>query len=77
MEWTRKSVLLTVLAGVAAYVGLQNLPVLAAVLGNVLDVLFPFLLGSAIAFVLNVPMRAIERDLFPRSEEHTSELQSR
>ena len=68
MEWTRKSVLLTVLAGVAAYVGLQNLPVLASVLGNVLDVLFPFLLGSAIAFVLNVPMRAIERDLFPKAK---------
>ena len=68
MEWTRKNVLLVVLAGVAAYVGLQNLSALAGVLGWLLDMLFPFVLGGAIAFVLNVPMRAIERDLFPRAK---------
>ena len=68
MEWTRKNVLLVVLSGVAAYVGLQNLGVLAAALGWLLDMLFPFILGSAIAFVLNVPMRAIERDLFPNAK---------
>ena len=68
MEWTRKNVLLVVLAGVAAYVGLQNLSALAGVLGWLLDMLFPFVLGGAIAFVLNVPMRAIERDLFPHAK---------
>lgn len=68
MEWTRKNVLLVVLAGVAAYVGLQNLGVLAASLDWLMDMLFPFVLGGAIAFVLNVPMRAIERDLFPKTK---------
>ena len=67
MEWTRKSVLLIVLAGVAAYVGLQNLGILFSVLGWLLDILFPFVLGGAIAFVVNVPMRAIERELFPKA----------
>ena len=68
MEWTRKQLLLIVLAGVTAYVGLQNLAVLVGVLGKLLDILFPFVLGGGIAFVLNVPMRAIERDLFPHSK---------
>ena len=67
MEWTRKSVLLIVLAGVAAYVGLQNLGILFSVLSWLLDILFPFVLGGAIAFVVNVPMRAIERELFPKA----------
>lgn len=67
MEWTRKNVLLVVLAGVAAYVGLQNLHVLVGALGWLVDIAFPFILGGGIAFVLNVPMRVIERDLFPRT----------
>ncbi len=33
--------------------------------GWLLGILAPFLLGGAMAFVLNVPMRAIERRLFP------------
>lgn len=68
VEWTRKTVLLIVLAGVAAYVGLQNLNVLAAALGCLMDMVWPFILGSGIAFVLNVPMRVIERDLFPHTK---------
>ena len=36
-----------------------------AVLGFVGHLIFPFLLGGAIAFVLNVPMNFIERHLFP------------
>ena len=35
-----------------------------AVLGYVGHLVFPFLLGGAIAFVLNVPMNFIERHLF-------------
>lgn len=34
------------------------------VLGYVGHLIFPFLLGGAIAFVLNVPMNFIERHLF-------------
>lgn len=36
-----------------------------AVLGFVFHVIFPFILGGAIAFVLNVPMNFVERHLFP------------
>jgi len=68
MVWTFKKVLLVVLAGVAAYVGLQHLAPLAAALFWVRDLVWPFLLGGAIAFILNVPMRNIERNLFPNTK---------
>lgn len=34
------------------------------VLGFVLNIIFPFLLGGAIAFILNVPMSFLERQIF-------------
>ena len=67
MEWnwqTVKQLLLVVCGGVAFYCALQNLAAVFAALGWLLGVLWPFLLGGAIAFILNVPMRAIERGLF-------------
>lgn len=70
MEWNRRTVkylLAVVCGGVAFYCALQNLGAVFAALGWLLGVLWPFLLGGAIAFILNVPMRAIERHLFPRS----------
>ncbi len=63
MDWNRDQIkqrLLVVCGGIAFYCALQNLPAVAGALGWVLGVLSPFLVGGAIAFVLNVPMRAIE-----------------
>lgn len=68
MEWNkenRKGLLLVICGGVAFYCALQNLPAVLAACGWVLGILTPFLLGAAIAFILNVPMRAIERHLYP------------
>ena len=59
--------LLVVCGGVAFFCALQNLPAVAGALRWGLGVLSPFLLGGAIAFVLNVPMRAIEARL-PRGK---------
>ena len=67
MEWNRqtvKSLLLVVCGGVAFYCGLQHLGVVAGAVVWLLGILSPFVLGGGIAFVLNVPMRAIERHLF-------------
>ena len=68
MEWNKQTVkylLLVVCGGAAFFVALQHLGVVAHALGWLVGILAPFLLGAAIAFVLNVPMRAIERHLFP------------
>ena len=62
-----KGLLLVVCGGVAFYCALQNLGDVAAAGRWLLGILTPFLLGSAIAFILNVPMRAIERGLFPEA----------
>ena len=45
------------------YWGLQNMDQVAGFLSTVGGLLLPFLLGAAMAFILNVPMRAIETHL--------------
>ena len=68
MEWKKENLrglLLVVCGGIAFYSLLQNLPAVAMAVGWVLGILGPFLLGGAMAFILNLPMRAIERRLFP------------
>ena len=70
MEWNRqniKGLLLVVCGGAAFYAALQHLNVVAHALGWLAGILAPFLLGAAIAFILNVPMRAMERHLFPNA----------
>ena len=70
MEWNKQRIaelLAVVCGGVAFYCALQNLGTAAAALRWLLGILSPFLLGGALAFVLNVPMRAIERHLYPYS----------
>ena len=67
MEWNKqqvKGLLLVVCAGIAFYCILQNLGSVALAVGQILSMLSPFLLGGAMAFILNVPMRTIERGVF-------------
>lgn len=66
MDWNREQIkqrLLVVCGGVAFFCALQNLPAVAGALRWALGILSPFLAGGAIAFILNVPMRAIEGQL--------------
>lgn len=77
MEWnkqTMKNLFLLVCGGVVVFVGLQNLRVLIRLLQGLIGVASPFLLGCAIAFVLNVPMRAIERRLFNKADYRVQRL---
>lgn len=63
---TMKPFFLLVAFGVLLYWGLQNLSFLSSILGAVLGLIAPFLLGGCIAFILNVPMKRIETMLFPK-----------
>ena len=66
MEWNKQTIkhlLLVVCGGVAFYCLLQNLGLVIGGLRWLLGILTPFILGAAVAFVLNVPMRAIERHM--------------
>jgi len=72
MEWKKekiKGLLLVVCGGVAFYCLLQNLGTVAAALQWTVNLLSPFLVGGVFAFILNVPMRSIERILFPKKKE--------
>ena len=64
LNWdTMKKLLGLVAFGVLLHWGLQNLSFLREVLGFLLELIAPFLLGGCIAFVLNVPMSFLERHL--------------
>ena len=70
MQWNKQNVkwlLLVVFAGVAFFCALQNLGIVLSACNALMGILAPFLLGGAIAFILNVPMRAIERHLSPKN----------
>lgn len=50
-------------------VGLLRFDVVLDAAGFILHILFPFLLGGAIAFVLSVPMNRINKHLFGKAKE--------
>lgn len=54
--------------------GLQHLSTVLAFLGEIVGMLYPFLLGGAIAFILNVPMSFIERRLFGKAKEKQNKM---
>ena len=66
MEWNKQTLrgwLTVVCAGVVLFCALQNLGAVLDTAGALAGIFTPFFLGGAIAFVLNVPMRAIEKRL--------------
>ena len=66
---TVKALLGVVCGGIAFAAALLHLDVVAGAAGWLLGILSPLLLGCAIAFILNVPMRAMERCLFPHAKK--------
>lgn len=72
MQWNKQNIkwlLLVVFAGIAFFCTLQNLGVVFNGVTAFIGILSPFLIGGAIAFILNVPMRAIERHLSPKNRK--------
>ena len=61
---TKKSVLQIVAFGIILYCAILHLNVVWGVLRNIVSLFLPFILGGCIAFVLNVPMKQIEKRLF-------------
>ena len=73
-ELMRKLLFLVAFA-IVLFWGMQNMAEVGAILQTVLAMLTPFLLGLAFAFVLNVPLRAIETRLFaPRAGKRAALL---
>lgn len=60
---TAKLLLWVICGGVAFYAAVMHLAIVAGAVRWLVGILSPLLLGCAIAFILNVPMRAIERHM--------------
>ena len=56
-----KSIFKVVIFAVIAYFGINYYSIISGFLENIFDVLFPFILGGAIAFIINIPMSFLER----------------
>ena len=59
-----KNLILLIVFAVLFYVGAQRIENLAAGILFVCRVVFPFILGGALAFILNIPMSFLEEKLF-------------
>lgn len=55
-------------AAAVIFCALQNLSGIIKFIGYVLSIFLPFIIGACIAFVINVPMRGVEKILFPKSK---------
>lgn len=63
-----KKILLIICLGILFYTAIGHLNVIYDTIRHIISLLLPILLGMCIAFILNVPMRAIERGLFGNYE---------
>ncbi len=61
MNRTLKELWKIVVLGILLYWGINNVPILTGAVGYILGLLSPFLIGGAMAFVFNIPMRSIEK----------------
>ena len=56
-------------ASAAVYCALRNLGAVVVFLEKIISIFMPFIIGAVIAFIINVPMRGIEKKLFPKSKK--------
>lgn len=61
-----KKILYLITFAVLLYLGVQHLNLVLSFAGGIIRILFPFILGAAIAFVLDVPMSFFEKHLFAK-----------
>ncbi len=72
MELNKKNtqkILLIITFTIVLLVGLFNMSSVLRGIGGIFSLLSPFILGGGIAFILNSPMRCIERNLFERRKD--------
>lgn len=68
-QMTFKQIRELIVFTILCLVGLWKFDVVLDVLSFLWDIVFPFTLGGAIAFIINVPMSFVEKRLFGKKEE--------
>ena len=58
-----KNLVILVIATIVSYWVLNNLSVVGNIFSNILNIIFPFVLGGGLAFILNIPMTFFEKKL--------------
>ena len=66
---TKKHLMQVIAFAILLYCGIEHFDVVIAAVRFVLGISMPFLLGGAIAFIVNVPMKKIEKYLFPKNKK--------
>lgn len=66
---TRKHLMQLLAFAILLYCAIEHFDVVIALVHFVLGIIFPFIIGGALAFIFNVPMKKIEKHLFPGNEK--------
>ncbi len=56
------------------YWGLNHLNMISQIFSGLINIIMPFIIGGAIAFVFNVPMRSIEKHMFTKDKYKTPRI---
>lgn len=64
-----RSILITALICISFYLAVQNFDIVLKVFSYLFSLIYPFVLGGAIAFIFNVPMKKIEGMLFRKNKK--------
>jgi len=69
LDWKQiRQWVIIIASGIILYWGLEHLEVIGGVVGNVIGMLSPFLIGASVAFILRRPLASIEGFLLKLSE---------
>ncbi len=63
-----KKIIFIIFIAIVMFYGLNNFGILMGLVGSAISLCFPFILGCAIAFIINVPMSKIEKLLFKKAK---------
>lgn len=69
-----KKLMILISFGIILFWVLTNLPIIFGFLSHLLHLLYPFILGAVIAFILNIPMTKIENFIKKHQKSNKSKL---
>lgn len=67
---TKKHLMQVIAFAILLYCGIEHIDVVIMAVRFVLGIAMPFLIGGAIAFICNVPMKKIEKHLFTKNKKY-------
>ena len=71
-KWTFKKCLLLILIAIFAYWAIHNFSIVGNIVAAIYNLIFPFILGGCIAFLINLPMAFFERKILKIKEKKNS-----